>query len=62
VRVLVIPGHWAVGVDRTEYEAAQLEARGGRASFTFGGRAFLYDRLGLQPAGRQSTEVVDDGP
>jgi len=57
IRKLTLPAHYVSDTD-DDAEAEDIVIESGSVEFTFGGRAFVYDRLGLRPqgAGRQEED------
>jgi CRISPR-associated endonuclease/helicase Cas3 len=63
VAELVLRAWWTRGVASDVESAEHVASAGGVTHFTFGGKAFVYDRLGLRAEPQRSKEVSeDDGP
>ena len=63
VKELTLRSWWVRGVPAEETEAGAVTSARGVTSFCFGGRSFIYDRLGLRPDRAQASEVAEeDGP
>lgn len=63
VEELVAPAWWVSGIAPDEDSAVNVVSSGAVARFTFGGRSFVYDRLGLRPdTAHPREEAEDDGP
>jgi len=60
---LVLPAWWVRSVPSELEVAEEVTSAGGVTRFAFGGRAFVYDRLGLRPEETPPKEIADDdGP
>ncbi|MEX2273819.1 MAG: CRISPR-associated helicase Cas3' [Vicinamibacterales bacterium] len=60
---LVLPAWWARGATVQDEHAEDVSTAHGVTHFTFGDRAFVYDRLGLRPHQTSKSELADDdGP
>ena len=58
---LTVLGYWAYAIDPMLKDAERVRATPGGTRFDFGGRPFLYDRLGLRPDAGDCKEAHEDG-
>lgn len=60
---LVLPAWWTGQADAQDDHAENVSTEHGVTRFTFGGSAFVYDRLGVRPEKAPQGELADDdGP